>query len=358
MKPQTKYWLEDNKDKLYIGGAVLALSILVAGGYTYFNSDQDYDTGESVSITMADYLLTQRNDGHLETISVENNEPVATLNLNDDNVVFRGEQLEGLYVYDEDAVHRVNVSEDGTMGLVDAIPMPDISGVTHASTNGTQFGFLSEDDLVVTDATGEVLLVFEDRATDIYQLANEGIYLSHGDEIHFVSYGDGDTQYIDMGDSTTRFSQHGSTVVARNDFGQGNDIETVINMSDGSLLIDELKRMPYDNKVDVLVPQEDSQLVYIQTRTNSDGDITRQDLATIAVEADVKSDETIDLADFTLPMETTEAFSSEKTMASRGFLYDWTDSGIRIIEMRNGREVTRLNTHSSETQLYVPIFNQ
>lgn len=358
MKPQTKYWLEENKDKFYIGGAVLALSALVIGGYWYFNNEQNYDVGESVSITMADYLLTQRDDGHLETISVSENEAVATLNLNDGDVVFRGEELDTLYVYDASYVHQVTVSDDGEMGLVDGIAMPDMSDVAYASTNGSHFGFLTDDDLVITDSEGEVLLVFEDRATEVYQLSDEGVYLSHDNEIHFVNYNEGDTQYIDMGDETTRFSKHGDTIVARNNFGQGNDIETVLNMTDGSLLIDEVKRMPYDNKIDVLIPQEDTQLVYVETRTNNEGVITRQDLATIAVKADMDADETVDLSDFTLPMETTEAFSPDKTLASRGFLYDWTESGIRIIEMRNGREITRLSTQSEESQLYVPIFNK
>lgn len=356
MNPKVKYWLEDNKDKLYMGGATLAVVAASVGGYMFFNRNQTYNTDEGVSVNLASHILSQRGDGDLELVSVEDNEAVSSMTINDEAVLFRGENLDTLYAYEDGQVFQVAVDDNTNLNYINGIAMPEMEGVLQAQTNGEAYGFLTSDELIVTDNAGDTLLVFEDRATDVFQLAEHGVYLGVDNEIHFVSFEDGETQYIDIGDETTRFSKHGDTIVARNNFGSGEDVETVLNMDDGSLLIDELKRLPYDGKVDVLVPQSENQLVYVQTRYNDDDTIARQELATMSVSTNVEADEDIDLSDFTLPMETTEAFAWYKTLASNGFVYDWTDTGLRIIEMRNGREASRIAMHSEEPQLFVPIY--
>ena len=351
-----KYWLEDNKDKLYIGGAVVALGLLGVGIYNFVDKDKEYNIGEGVEITMADYMLTQKLDGDLALVDVEENEVTSTYNLHDDSLTFYGENLDEMYVYIDNSVSSVSVKEGGELELVNGITVPELENVGAIQTGGGHFGFLTPEELVITNENGEPVIVFEDNESNVYHLTDKGVYLAMDTEIHFVDYGEGETKYIDIGDVTTKFSRHGETIVARNDFGKGEDTQTVLNIENGDLHIDELKRVQYDNKLDINVPANENQIVYIQHVVNKDGDITRQDLATLSVNEEFDTEETVNLSDFTLPLDTLEEFSEESTIASRGFLYDDTGDSIRIIEMRNGREATRLST--GDIQRFIPIYLQ
>lgn len=355
-KQDFKYWFEEHKQQVGIAGAAILAVLVLLGLWFWFSRDNEYNEEDGVAIQLADYVLARRGDGHLELIDVEDNEVVDTMNLSNDFTVFRGDHLDMLYIYDTESVQEVVVGDD-QLTTFNTVSMPEMENVEYIEQGGDHFGFLTEDELIVADSDGNTALVFEDRVTDVFHLGDEGVYLSVDNEIHFVSY-DEETTYIDLGDETTRFSQHGETVVSRNNFGSGEDVESVINMTDGSLYIDHLSRMPFSGKVDLQVPRNENQLVYVEYTEDGDGELVRQDLATISISQaeELDSDEEVDLADFTLPMETTEEFADYKSLAVRGFVYDWTDTGVRIIEMRNGREVTRLNTHSEEVQLYVPIY--
>lgn len=357
LDPKTKYWLEDNKDKFYIGGAVLALGLIGLGAFTYFNKENNYNIGEGVEVVMADYILTHKENGDLELLDVDKNESVSTYDMEDDAITFHGENLDEMFIYDNNKIQSVNIDADGELSLIDVLNIStDITDVIDVQKGGENYGFLTPNDLIITDKDGTPIIVFEDNEANVYHLADRGVYLAVDTEIHFVDYEDSQTQYIDIGDVTTKFSQHGDTIVARNDFGSGEDIESVLNMEDGNLFIDDLKRVQYENKIDILTPQTENQLVYIQLNTNDDGEITRQDLATLSINEKSETDENIHLSDFTLPLDTTETFGEDKTLSSRGFIYDETETGLRIIEMRNGREATRLSNERIKN--FVPIYTK
>ena len=355
LNPKMKYWLEDNKDKLMIGGAVLALGIVGFGAYSLIDKDKNYQVGEDIEVAMADYLLTQRSDGDLELYNIEDNESISTYDLESNAIAFYGEELDSLYVYENDTVRQAKIA-DGEIHFDEALAVPELNDVQAIQVGGGHFGFLTPQELVITNDAGEPIIVFEDNEANEYQLTDKGIYLAMDTETHFVDYADGETKYIDIGDVTTKLSQHGDTIVARNDFGSGENVQTVLNIKDGDLLIDNLKRVPFDGKLDLQVPRSENQLVYIHYTRNKQDEITRQDLATIPIHMELDGEETedIDLKEFTLPLESKETFTESSAIASRGFLYDDTGNGLRIVEMRNGREAARLNVNDS--QLFVPIY--
>lgn len=356
MNPKIKYWLEDNKDKLYIGGAGVALVGLLAGAFVLMTRDTTYKQTDTVGITLADYVLAQKADGAIQSFALGDNKNSDTFALSDTAIPFKSENLDGLYLYDQGTVSKLVVSDKGDLSTETLFAITDIGDVTHASTSGDRFVFKTADKLVVSDTTGALEMVFENNQSDTYHLADTGIYLALDDAIQFVDFEKGETQYINMGDKTTGFSQHTDTIIARNDFGKGKNTETYLEMTDGSLHINNLKRLPAANKLDIPGPRNENQLVFIETRSNEKEGLARQDLAVLGLDATIDDDEPVNLSDFTLPLDTVEPFSAEKTMSVRGFLYDWTDTGLRVIEMRNGREVTRVQTEQTDAPLFVPIY--
>lgn len=345
MNPKYKYWLEDNKDKLYIGGAVLALVAVIGGSYWLTQRDRSYNVGEDIEVAMADYLLTQEESGELKTVKVKDGKSSASYELDKDALTFTGDNLSDMYVYLDDEIQLIEVDDKGQIELTNSIDVPELEEVSMIKTNGSKFGLLTPTELVVIDDKGKELVRFDDNLSDIFHVSDKGVYLGEANEIHFIDYEKQKTEYVDIGDKTTNITEHADTIVARNDFGSGNELETLLNIDDGSLHIDELKRVQSENKIELMVPNNDNQLAFIKTFTDKEDKITRQALATISITEESKEadDNYINLNDFTLPLETKEPFTN-KGKAIRGFIYDEVTDGLRVIEMRNGREVSRLDT--------------
>lgn len=353
MNPKVKYWLEDNKDRLAIGFGVLAMLVIIVGGLTLLQKNNDYTVGEEVGVVLADYLVAQKEDGDLEIIDVNENQVVQhTITLKNDEIVFRGENLNEVFIYYDGTVHRLSIVDHENITLEAVVMIDGLEDVSNVITGSGYFGFQTPDGLVVADFEGNEVFTYESEDVAMYHLADNGLYIAKGTELHYIDYAEQDTQYIDIGDTITQISQHDDLIIVRNNFGSGEDIETLLYLSDGLLYIDELVRVTYGNKVDIPIPRNENYIAYIHQRVDKEGTVTRQDLETIVLES-ATEEETI--TDITIPLETAEPFSAEKTLAVQGYIYDWTDTGIRIVELRNGREVERINTTSDDVQFFVPI---
>lgn len=343
-----KYWLEDNKDKLYIAGAVVALLGIVTGGYYLTNKERINNTADEIEYTMADYVLSQTQDGAIELYETSKGELLDSLTSSEEAITFTGDSLDTAYLYAGDTVSVINV-EDESIVLGEEIPIGEVKGVLNVQTNGDKFGFLTEDELVVFNAEGESVLVYDDNPTGVFHVTDEGMYMSVDNEIHYIEYDSGETEYIDIGDVTTKFSQHGGSIIARNNFGSGENTESILNIEEDSLFINNLKRVQHENKIDLNVPSNENHISMIQYTKSSSDKITKQELVSVAIDnthSDSESENLVRSEDFTVELDSLEAFTPQAKLA-KGYIYDNADNQLRIIEMNNGREAKRFELPES-----------
>lgn len=357
MNLERKYWLEENKDKFLIIGAVITLIGALIIGFLFFNKERNYVPGNKVEIAMADYLLTHQLENELKTVDVSSGEVVDNQSVNGEALSFIDDELQVMYLYENSKINQVVVDNKGEISINEVVEVPSYKDVTHIRTNGEYFGLLTPNNLHVIDSEGKEVLSLNEGVSDVYLVTDQGVYLGVENNLYFVSYETKETQYIDVGDRTTKLTQHVGNVIVRNDFGSGKDTETILTIKDGGLLVDNLKRVPHSNKIDLDVPSTESQLVYINKQHNSDGEITRQSMSTVLLsEADSseKADEDLDLTEFEIKLDSDGGFN-DKAKSIRGFIYDNYGDQVRIIEMRNGREATRVEV--GNTDEFVPVYN-
>lgn len=358
MKPETKYWIEDNKEKLSIAGAVVILIIVITVSFFFYNKQRDYAPGGGdIEIEMADFILAHSEDDALKLFDTESGDALDSLEIGKNDITFYGSNLTDMYLYQNKKINKIEVDKRGNITTELITDTPDYADIINVKTNGNYFGFLTPKNIHVLNNTGEEVLSISDNTTDVYSVTEKGIYLGIDHDLYFVSYEDQEKQYIDIGDKTTKITEHNGTIVVRNDFGSGKDTESILNLTDGSLHVDSLKRVPFDNKLDLEVPSTEGQLVYVNQVKNKEDKITRQTLSTIVfdeINSDVNGEnDDLDLTEFEIPVDSDGIFTPD-AKSIKGFIYDSNGNELRILEMRNGREVTKLNI--GETTNYVPAY--
>lgn len=343
MENNFKYWLEDNKDKLSIAGAVVALAGIVMGGYYLVNKERNNNVGNTIEYTMADYVLSKTEDGPIELYETDKGELLDSFKSDESSMTFTDDSLDMAYLYSGDKVSVINIENDKIV-LGDEILVGEMDDVLNIQTNGDKFGFLTKEELVVFNSEGESVLVYDDNPTSVFHVTDDGMYISIDNEIHYIKYEDGETEYVDIGDLTTKITQHGDSIIARNNFGSGKDTESIINIKQDSLFINNLKRVQHENKIDLDVPSNENHISMIQYTTSSNDKITKQELVSVAIDNTYSDNGSEDLTksdDFKIELDTVEPFTPQAKLA-KGYIYDQTETGIRIFEMNNGREVKKL----------------
>lgn len=358
MDKNFKYWFEDNKDKFYISGAAVALVGIIIGGYYIVNKENDEKLPDALEYSMADYLLTQNEKGKIELYETDEGKLLDSVKSDEEGVTFADDSLSKFYLYSDNKVQSVDIANGDKIELNDTFKTSGFDNIVKIRTNGNKFGFLTEEELIIVDENGNSLLVYDESPTDVFQMTDEGVYLSVDNEIHYVKYEDGATEYIDIGDLTTKISQHGPSIIARNNFGSGNDVESILNIKKDSLLINNLKRVQNENKIDLIVPSNENHISLIQFSQSSNNKVTKQELVSVAIDNTKNTNDTEDLSEgknSTVEINSLEPFTPLAKMM-KGFVYDTTIDGIRIIEAVNGREAKRLPI--KDIASYLPVFKE
>lgn len=351
-----KYWLEENKDKFYIGGAIVALVGIVLGGYFVLNKGSNNNLDGSIKYTMADYILNQNEDGLIELYETDDGKLLDSVESSVETISFTDDNMETTYLYSDDKISTVSINGSDKIELTDKLDVKDIENVVKVRTNGDKFGLLTDDELIILDNEGKTLLIHDDNPTDVFQLADDGVYMSVDNEIHYIKYDDGSTEYVDIGDITTKITSHGNSIIARNNFGSGKNTESIINIKKDGLFINNLKRVQHENKIDLNVPSNENHISLIQYSLSPNDKITKQELVSVAIDNTKDDSDSADLVvgkDSSVELDTTEPFTPQ-VKSIKGFIYDTTEDGLRIIETNNGREAKRLPI--KEITNYFPMF--
>lgn len=165
---------------------------------------------------------------------------------------------------------------------------------------------------------------------------------------------------IEIGDTTTDLTRNGSYLMAHNNFGSGKDTHSLLRINGENLYIEELKKIPATGQIEVAVPADENQLVYLQIRKDDKGNVERQDLMTMnAVGAKTDKSAVIDSGETLVALATEGDYEEANTLASNGFLYnlDVKAGEITITEIRNGREAKAIAVETDEANVfYVPIY--
>lgn len=370
MNIKTKYWLEENRGKIAIIGAAVSTLAVIGGGIFMYVFDKSYDETAGPEVVLASNIISRNADGDLTALSLVKESVTDTLAIPKNAILFKGPNLDRVYVYDPTTfiIREVGVTDDHlhaepVLEVAEAL-RKDINEATHILTNDKAFAFVTPKKTVVVDETGKRLVETskEWANADAVQLTETDLYVSKQNKLLNTDLANKETAEIEIGDTTTDLTRNGNYLMAHNNFGSGKDVHTLLRINGENLYIEELKKVPASGQIQVAVPADENQLVYLQIRKDEKGNVERQDLLTMnAVGTKTEKNAAIDSAETTIALTTEGTYEEATTLASNGFLYnlDVAEGEITITEIRNGREAKAIAVETDEAHaFYVPIYKK
>ena len=350
-----KYFLEDHKEKIILGG-VIGLAIAGATGVIiYMNKhiDKKLPVEEVTNqIKKADAVVYETSDYKLKTINLDNNDENAIIQLSKDDLVAKSPDLSSLFIYEEKegTISNVSLKENKLDKHVIVKLKKKLKGATELLSNGKEFVLKTDSEMSIIDTKGNINSFNEEAfvKSGLLMISESSIYSNYKNKIFVKNFDKmSKTQTINVYDETIHFEIKDGQVFAMNKFGEKRGQNMLLQFEKDSLNIANLLKIDTTKIVPIETSQNEPSISFIET-----SDSEKQFIYNWEIAGEGKQDKP-DKQE----IEGNWGGNGE-AVSVKGYVYALSPNELKVYNARNGKVEETKEVKDSEKDLFVaPIFS-